>query len=98
MSVTSKEKRHEDSKTGKTTYYTEYTVQYEYEYNGQRYLNKMFYNDHCIFSNGDSFDIKINPRKPEDVFMRKDIKTIVILILFLGLLGFFDLMYYASLY
>ena len=98
VSVTSKEKRHEDSKTGKTTYYTEYTVQYEYEYNGQRYLNKMFYNDHCIYSNGDSFDIKINPRKPEDVFMRKDIKTIVILILFLGLLGFFDLMYYASLY
>lgn len=98
VSVTSKEKRHEDSKTGKTTYYTEYTVQYEYEYNGQRYLNKMFYNDHCIYSNGDSFDIKINPRKPEDVFMRKDIKNIVILILFLGLLGFFDLMYYASLY
>ena len=98
VSVTSKEKRHEDSKTGKTTYYTEYTVQYEYEYNGQRYLDKMYYNDHCIYSNGDSFDIKINPRKPEDVFMRKDIKTIVILILFLGLLGFFDLMYIGILY
>ena len=98
VSVTSKEKRSKDSQTGKTTYYTEYAVQYEDEYNGQRYLNKMFYNDHCIYSNGDSFDIKINPRKPEDVFMRKDIKTIVILILFLGLLGFFDLMYIGILY
>ena len=98
VSVTSEEKRRKDSQTGKTTYYTEYTVQYEYEYNGQRYLDKMFYNDHCIYSNGDSFNIKINPRKPEDIWMRKDIKNIVILICFLVLLGFFDLMYIASLF
>ena len=98
VSVTSKEKRSKDSKTGKTTYYTEYAVQYEYEYNGQRNLNKLFYTDHCIYSNGDSFEIKINPRKPEDVWMNKDIKNIVILICFLVLLGFFDLLYIASLF
>lgn len=93
VSVTSREKRREDSQTGKTTYYTEYKVQYEYEYNGQTYLDELFYTDHCIYSNGDSFEIKINPRKPKDVWMKRDIKNIVILICFLVLLGFFDFLY-----
>jgi hypothetical protein len=97
-SVTESERRHEDSKTGKTEYITEYDVDFKYEYNGQIYMFSRIYSKHCKYSKCNNYEIKINPRNPKECWMNEDIKSLIIFASSLLLYAFFDLIYIETLF
>lgn len=92
-SVTEEVDEHKDPKTGKKDYRYSYTVEFEYEYNGQTYETSKNYSNHCSFVKNTKTDIKINPHNPKEIWTRGELIDLLKLASAIPLFVFFDLIY-----
>ena len=71
-SVTEKVKKNKDSKEKYT-----YRVTFKYDYNGQTYESFHTYSNHCRYSKNSSIDVKINPHKPKECWVKDELKDLL---------------------
>ena len=90
-SVSEEVHEHKDSKTGRVKYSYSYRVTFKYEYNGQTY-ESCGTSSYC-YEKKMKTTIKINPHKPTDICLRGELKSLLMVSLFIPILVMFDCFY-----
>lgn len=90
-SVTEEVHEHKDSKTGRVEYSYSYRVTFKYGYNGQTY--ESCGTSRYRYEKNMKTTIKINPHKPTDICLRGELKSLLMVSLFIPILAMFDCFY-----